>query len=230
LNRALVLAPDDPLALFLTARVNLCDCVDGWSKNVEVQQDIGSKALEKYLRHDPLSPGMLSLKSELLALRGRYDESMLVADSMLKQNPDNVEALVNKAYALLKLGRPQEALPIVTEVVEGMGREEVAGLKAAIHYELAQYDLAARMAQMAVTQLDRESLGNPRIGAVGLTLVAAEARLGQLARAKVALADFNAAVPEVKTIAAIKKWMHPGANLAGYEPLYDGLRLAGVPD
>jgi hypothetical protein len=86
------------------------------------------------------------------------------------------------------------------------------------------------MAQIAVTQLDRESLGNPRIGAVGLTLVAAEARLGQLARAKVALADFNAAVPDVKTITAIKKWMHPGASLAGYEPLYDGLRLAGVPD
>jgi len=24
--------------------------------------------------------------------------------------------------------------------------------------------------------------------------------------------------------------MHPAANLAGFEPLYDGLRRAGVPD
>jgi hypothetical protein len=230
LNRALALAPDDPLALFLTARVNLCDCVDGWSKNIEVQQDIGSKALEKYLRHDPESPAMLDLKSELLALRGRYEESMLIADAMLKRNPESAEALANKAYALLKLGRPQEALPAVNEVIERMGRDEVSAMAAAIHYELAQYELAAKMAQRAITKMDREDLKNPRSGAVGLTLVAAEARLGHLARAKAALADFNAAVPDVKTIAAMKKWIHPGAFLAGYEPLFDGLRLAGVPD
>lgn len=29
---------------------------------------------------------------------------------------------------------------------------------------------------------------------------------------------------------AIKKWMHPAADLAGYEPLFEGLRLAGVSD
>lgn len=41
LNRALTISPDDPLALRLTAVVNLCDCVEGWSKNVEEQQAIG---------------------------------------------------------------------------------------------------------------------------------------------------------------------------------------------
>jgi hypothetical protein len=29
-------------------------------------------------------------------------------------------------------------------------------------------------------------------------------------------------------ISDIKKWMHPSADLADFEPLYDGLRLAGV--
>jgi len=61
-------------------------------------------------------------------------------------------------------------------------------------------------------------------------LVAAEARLGHLSRAKAALADFNAASPGVQTVSAIKKWMHPGAELAGYQPLFEGLRLAGVPE
>ena len=46
-DRALALAPDDSLALYLTARVNLCDCVDAWSTNVEKQQVIGAEALEK---------------------------------------------------------------------------------------------------------------------------------------------------------------------------------------
>ena len=84
LNRALALSPDDPLALFLTARVNLCDCVNAWSKNVEEQQAIGSAAMEKYLRHDPENPQMLNLKSQLHELRGRYEESLLINDAMFE--------------------------------------------------------------------------------------------------------------------------------------------------
>jgi tetratricopeptide (TPR) repeat protein len=229
LNRALTLAPDDPLALSLTARVNLCDCVMGWSKNVEEQQAIGAAALEKYLTRNPDSPSMLGLKAELFALRARYEESLLVADSILKRDPDDSGALATKAYDLLKLGRPQEALTAVNELLE-RGPEEPLSLAAAVHYQLAHFEPAAQMARKAITNLDSDSLGNPRLGAVGLTLVAAEARLGRLARAKAALADFNAAVPGVQTIPAIKKWMHPGADLAGYEPLFEGLRLAGVPD
>jgi hypothetical protein len=34
----------------------------------------------------------------------------------------------------------------------------------------------------------------------------------------------------VKPISAIKKWMHPAAELAGNESLFNGLRLAGVSD
>jgi hypothetical protein len=117
----------------------------------------------------------------------------------------------------------------VNELLE-RGLEETLPLAAAVHYQLTQFAPAAEMARKAITNLDSDSLGNPRSGAVGLTLVAAEARLGNLSRAKAALADFNAAVPGVRTIPAIKKWMHPGADLAGYEPLFEGLRLAGIPD
>ena len=228
LNRALALAPDDPLALFMTAKVNLCDCVMAWSKNVEEQQAVGVPALEKYLRHDPDHQVMLALKSNVLALRGRYEESLVIVDSMLKRDPEDTEALAIKAYALLKLGRPQEALTSLNEVFER--GDENYGLAAAVHYELAHYELSAQMAQKAIAQMDREDLSNPRYGGIGLTLVAAEARLGRLSRAKAALADFNAAVPGVLTIAAMKKWLHPAADLAGYEPLFEGLRLAGVSD
>ena len=103
-------------------------------------------------------------------------------------------------------------------------------MAAAVRYELAQYELAAQMARKATTQMNREQLSNPRAGAVGLTLVAAEGKLGHLPRAKLALADFNVAVPDVQTISAMKRWIHPSSDLAGYEPLFDGLRLAGVSD
>jgi class 3 adenylate cyclase/tetratricopeptide (TPR) repeat protein len=232
LNRALALAPDDPLALYLTARVNLCDCVDGWSKNVEEQQAIGAAALEKYLRHDPDSASMLNVKSELFALRGRYEESLLITESVLRRHPNDGEALHDKAYALLKLGRPQDALVALNELLESGRRiaSDSAALAASIQYTLGRYDAAARMARTAVAQSSAEESRNPRLGAVALTLVAAEARLGHMPQAKAALADFNTAVPTVRTVAQVKAWMHPAADLAGYEPLFEGLRLAGVED
>ena len=230
LNRALTLAPDDPLALMLTAQVNLCDCVQGWSKNVEEQQAIGAAALDKYLQRDPQSPSMLVLKSKLYALHGRFEESLLLLESVLKRDPDDLGALSAKAYDLLKLGKPHEALTTVNVVRARRDQWPDAALAAAIHYELGQYEQAAELAQRAKTEMRPEELANPRLGAVGLTLVAAEGRLGRLPRAKAALADFNASVPGVDTIPAVKKWMHPAADLSGYEPLYEGLRLAGVPE
>jgi class 3 adenylate cyclase/tetratricopeptide (TPR) repeat protein len=230
LNRALALAPDDPLALMLTAQVNLCDCVQGWSKNVEEQQAIGVAAMDRYLQKDPESPSMLVLKSKLYALHGRFEDSLLVADSVLKRNPEETDALAVKAYDLLKLGRPREALAAVSVVRDRRDQWPDAALAASIHYALEQYGLAAQFAQKAKTDMRREELANPRMGPVVLTLAASEARIGRSGTAKVALADFNAAVPGVDTIPAIKKWMHPAADLAGYEPFYEGLRLAGVSD
>jgi tetratricopeptide (TPR) repeat protein len=230
LARALTLAPDDPVALFITAQINLCDCVMAWSKNVEEQQAIGEAAMEKYLRRDPTSLRMLEFKASLIALRGRYEESMLIAGSILKLDPQRLGALDIKAYDLLKLGRPQEALAVLNEVRNVDEQRADIAMESAVHYQLGHYELAAQLAKEAITTMSHEELGNPRSGGIGLTLVAAEARLGHLARAKVALDDFNAAVPGVQTISAIKKWMHPAADLAGYDPLFEGLRLAGIPD
>ena len=228
LNRALALVPDDPLALYLTAKVNLCDCVDAWSRNVDEQQAIGAAAMERFLRHDPQSSSMLTLKGELYGLHGRFEESLLIAGSVLERDPDYTDALSLKAYDLLKLQRPREALAAIDEVLDRRDSQAETALAAAIHYELAQDELASKLAQKAMTQMDREESSNPRWGAVALTRVAAEARLGHRARAKVAMADFNAAVPSVQTISAVRQWMHPAADLAGYEPLFEGLRLAGV--
>ena len=230
LNRALAIAPDDLLALRLTAGVNLCDCVEGWSKNVEEQQAIGVAALEKYLQKDPQSPSMLVLKGQLLALRGRFDESLVLVESVLARDPAHTDAYALKAYDLLKLGKPQEALVAENVVRDRRDHWSDAALAASIHYALEQYGPAAQLAQKAKAEMRREELANPRMGPVVLTLAAAQAKVGRTGSATVALTDFNAAVPGVDTIPEIKKWMHPAADLAGYEPLYEGLRLAGVPE
>jgi len=55
-------------------------------------------------------------------------------------------------------------------------------------------------------------------------------KLGHREQASAAFEDFETTVPKVTTITQIKKWMYPTADLYGYEPLHQGLRLAGVEE
>ncbi len=232
LNRALKIAPDDRLVLYLTAAVNLCDCVEGWSKTPEVQIALGSDAMEKYLRIDPQSELMLSHKADVYLLRGRYEDALIVADSIVALNPQSSYGVPTKAVALLKLGRAQEALALAQPLFEHYGKKwpDILGLRADIDYALGDWDASVKDARRAIPAMDAQERANPVNGPVQLTLVAAEARLGHAQRATSALADFHASVPGVDSIAKVKTWMRGNADLASYEPLYAGLRLAGMPD
>jgi hypothetical protein len=97
-----------------------------------------------------------------------------------------------------------------------------------VYFALGDYARAAQLAQKATAQMNEADLRDRVTGPVRLTMIAAEARLGHDARAKAALADFETTLPSVNTITAIKKWIHPSADLADFEPLYEGLRMAGV--
>ena len=231
LSRALVLAPDDPAATWLTANINLCDCVLAWSVNPEEQKAIGSAALEKYLQIDPSDTEMLVDKAELFQLRGRFEDSLVVLDQVLQRDPDSSDALATKAVSLLRLGRPKEALSIAHDLTVRYPTQwaGLLALEADIQYTLADYPAAVQLARNAMPRLSADDLKSPVV-AIQLTLAAAEARLGQLDAAKATLADFNAAVPNVTTIAQMKQWLHPTADLYGFEPLFAGLRLAGVKD
>ena len=230
LRRALSLAPDDGLALYLMARVNLCDCVNGWSTNVAEQQAIGAAALDQYLQRNPNDSGAQTLKANLYTLRGQFEQSLLIVDDVLRREPNYVEALDAKADDLLKLGKPREALTAVERSLELLDNPDNDALAAACFYQLGEYERAAERAQKAVAEMRPQDLRNRKRGAVTLTWVAAEARLGHRSRAANALASFQEAVPNVASVAAIKAWMHPTAYLAGYDPLFEGLRLAGVKD
>ncbi|MBS0580078.1 MAG: TIR domain-containing protein [Proteobacteria bacterium] len=233
LTRALALAPDDPLATWLTAEINLCDCVMAWSHNVEEQKSIGTAALEKYLGTvDAKDDEMLVDKAELFQLRGRYEESLVILDDVLARDPNYADALGTKAQSLLKLGRTKEALAMVQGLLERYPNQwwSLQEMHADLSYMLGDYATAVQMAHQALPRMSAEDLRSPVDGPVQLTLAAAEAQLGHADAAKTALADFNAAVPGATTIGQIKKWMHPTADLSGFEPLFQGLRLAGVRD
>ncbi len=232
LKRALALAPDDREATWVTAEINLCDCVMAWSKDVEAQKAIGAAALDKYLTMDPGNVDMIEEKASLYSLRGKHEEALVILDSLLQKEPDDPWNLWAKAHELVKLGRATEAVPIIDGLVARAPNQYVTleGLAAEVHYAVGDYAKAAEYAKTSIAHMSDDQQRSPVTGPLRLTLVAAEAELGHLDRARAALADFDAAVPGVRTLTAMKKWVWPTSALAGYEPLYDGLRKAGVPE
>jgi tetratricopeptide (TPR) repeat protein/TolB-like protein len=217
LERASALAPDDRAVIHLTATTNLCDCVNGWSKDPEEQIKIGTAAMQRYLEMDPSSPNMLSHKADLAILRGRYEDSLLISDQLLARNPRSSFGLLTKATALLRLGRPKEALAAATDVVEHYAQAWPGyyALTADIDFALGDDAKAADLSRRAIAAMSPQDLANPVSGPIMLTLAGAEARLGHADRAKQALDDFYAAVPAVRTVSATRKWIRGNADLAG---------------
>lgn len=234
LKRALTLAPNDALALRITAKVNLCDCLQSWSPNVEVQRKIGEAAVDRYLSLRHNSSEMLLNKAWLYIVRGRFQEALVILDSALNRDPQDFTAIYSKAFALLRLGQPQEARAPATAAynreADSADDAHATALLAAVDYELADYADAARLARQSSAKMSKAQLSNPNSGAVRLTLIAASAHLNDYTTVKSAVADLRNDSPDLTTVTAIRKWMHPQADLYGYEPLFDGLRLAGLPE
>jgi len=231
LNRALKLAPDDMYTLRQVALINLCDCINSWSDDPDKIRDIGAAAMEKYLRADPESKFMLVEKGGLYQLRLRWEESLVIADSVLSREPTDANALGLKTTALLRLGRLQEAKALVDAVLPRYPSNwNALELSGDVYFALADYATAAQLARKAVAHMEPADLRDRVTGSTRLTLIASEAYLGHADKAKEALGDLTAALPNLTTLAAIRKWVHPSADLADSDALYEGLRLAGVKD
>jgi adenylate cyclase len=232
LQRALSLSPDDPRALRVMAYVNLDASRTKWAKNPKEQEEIGANAVDRFLRAVSKNndPRMLFWKMYLYRIHGRFEDALAISDRLLEDDPEDSEQLREKAYNLLKLGRAAEALPLITLVLRQDQQPVNRMVAAAIQYRLGHYSDAADLAQRAAAEMERETLASPRIAGILLIRAAAENRLGHADRAKEALADFWALAPNVKTISSIRQWQDSRAELAEYQPLYDDLRRAGVPD
>jgi hypothetical protein len=86
------------------------------------------------------------------------------------------------------------------------------------------------ISRKAIALMAKPELADPVAGSVALILIGAEGQLGKRERAAAAWREFQASVPQGVTVASIKAGLSPEADLSGYEPLFDGLRRAGVPE
>jgi tetratricopeptide (TPR) repeat protein len=229
LDRALKLSPNDFLALEVTAEVNLCDCVQGWAADLEKETAIGAAAVDKIARLYPSQP-TISMRIKVLMLRGQYAEVLALSDFAYQRNPENLQALSTRIWALIHLGRANEASASLKELEEHNTRNsaETSALIAAVEYATGNYASALQHAQAATAVMTDDEFKDTTSGAVRLTLAASQARLGSLQQARATMEQFWGTVPEATTIAKIKRWMYPTADLYGFQPLFDGLELAGV--
>ena len=189
-------------------------------------------ALDKYLRIDPTDVEMLLDKAGILQLRGRYDEALIIAGSVLQRHPDSSGALATQALSLIRLDRARDAVAIADGLAARYPDkwEDLTALAAEAHYAVGDYAAAASLAANAAARMNEVDLKSPVSGQIRLTLAAAEARLGHAERARRALADFDAAVPAVRSIGAVRHWIYPTDALADFEPFYAGVKLAGMPE
>ena len=161
---------------------------------------------------------------QILALWG-----VTTKESANPREPTDAGAISLKATALLRLRQLKEAQALAEGLLSRYPtRWDTLSTVADIYFAQADYTRAAQMAQKATAQMNEPELRDRISGAIRLTLIASEARLGHNDRAKAALSDFTTTLPNVKTIADVKRWLHPSADLADFEPLFEGLRLAGV--
>ncbi len=228
LDRALTLSPDDPLALFITAQLNLCECLRTWAPDTREMERIGEAALEKGLAIRPDSRGLLELRGWLLLKRGRNQDALLITDQVLARTPDDGEMLRQRVIALFKLGQIEQAVATVPAMLEANDVWWTQANAATVHYAAGDDAASILSARKALVQMSTNERADPMYGVVALVLVAAEVRAGRLDRAQAALKDFHVAVPEAQTISKMKAWRPPHAMLPDTPAFWDALRRAGV--
>lgn len=100
LRRATRLAPNYVTAHQWLARVLLSE---GYLPDAVTEMDVAADL-------DPLSPIIVDNLAVVYAGVGRYADALAAADRALQLRPDIVTSLMWRAYALIHLGRPAEAL------------------------------------------------------------------------------------------------------------------------
>ena len=78
------------------AKINLCDCVEGWFKNIEAQQAIGEVELEKAYCRVP--PALLLLSTPIFSCVEAHATSRYYSPGRPHARPDDVDAIRLKAH------------------------------------------------------------------------------------------------------------------------------------
>jgi YaiO family outer membrane protein len=115
-------------------------------------------ALEAQVAAEPANDDARDALARSCAKAGRHAEALAQYDTLLTRDPANVDWLLGKSQALVALGRPREALPLLED---GRRRapayEDVWRLNARALDALDEFDRADALLNEATTQFPRAS-------------------------------------------------------------------------
>ena len=207
----------------------------GYGQSTDPKADLkqAEDLLSRALALDPNYASAHMAKSFLLFNEGRYDESIVEAETTLALDPGNVYAFYNVGISSKNLGQFDKALEYINKAVRLSPHDpalsEWYNQTAILYFAMKQYDKSIEYARRAMAI-------NPNNG--DLALIAALVLTGRESEAREALQRYLA-LPDtgLKTIAAWKVFKAQLTNqhsdprsLEAWDRQIDALRKAGMPE
>ena len=170
--------------------------------------------------------------ASIMRLEGKIDEALEEIDKAIALEPNNADGYVSKAEILIYTGRLEEAEQSARLAMRMNPHYEPEYLKAlgqAVFYQ-GRYEEAAKILERVVKR-------RPERGEPYLRLAGAYGQIGRLEDAKAAVTRYNEISAETGysnlTVQEVSLWYEDTSNFQDKsipEPLFEGLRKAGVPE
>jgi len=187
-----------------------------------------AEAADRALALAPLNAEAQGAKARVLYNHGRMPQALDAFERAIELNPSEPNWHAHRAAALITLGRPDEALHALESARRLSPRDPQLPLWQM--FEGVAY-LHLRRDAEAIEVLTRSVQGNPRSGFGHLFLASALGLSGRAEQGRQHVAELRRMHPEF-TLARMRE-REPSdapAFLAQRQRVYEGLRLAGLPD
>ncbi len=225
-RRAVALDPDFALAhAGIAANLNMLRSF-GWSTDRAAENAEAERAIRRALELDSSDPRVLALCAQTLFIcLYRLQEAAALLDQAVRLDPNNSQALINRASARIALDEPEKAIGDVERTLRLSPLDSLKfyglTLLGRAHTMCGRYDKAL--------PLIAESLRlRPNFQGALVDATVAHALVGDLASARQSLIAYQQVAPGM-TIATYRQRL-PHLSASGAEIYIRGLRLAGMPE
>jgi TolB-like protein/Flp pilus assembly protein TadD len=197
-----------------------------WLEVYDLAKSFVAKALER-----PTSVAY-SISSRILASQGRRHEALAEIDRAIALDRNDPDNYISKSWILIFAGRPEEAeesARLAMRINPHFSPDYLHALGRALFYQ-ERYEEAAEI-------FERVASRQPERKETYMRLAAAYGHLGRLEEAKAAVAKYNEIVAKRSytplTVQEVGLWFEATElfeDSAYPEPMFEGLRKAGVPE
>ena len=181
---------------------------------------------------NPVAPDFLEAQALLLFGQERYEAALAAYGRVIAEDPNAATSYSQSAICYMRLGRPQDAIPLVREAMRRDPRNPVAWVR---YNVMGRALLRLRRPEEAAGWLRRALDENPARGersSLGdrLYFSSALALSGEVKQARREVAELLALDPfsTVRSFETRSDWMSPEVSQRRY--VAEGLRMAGLRD